>query len=98
MSGNSDISPAFGGGRFHKWLPVIDEDICTGCNLCVEACGPQCLGIVDEIAVLLSANACGSEEHCIAVCRDDAIHMQWLPMGKDTNIGKWRIVVQKFGT
>jgi Na+-translocating ferredoxin:NAD+ oxidoreductase RNF subunit RnfB len=74
----------------YKWLPVVDEDICTRCGLCVEACGPGCLEIIDDVARLSCAEACGSEEHCIPVCAEGAIRMQWLPMkGARTN-GKWR--------
>lgn len=73
-----------------KWLPVIDGGRCTGCGLCVAACGPKCLEIVSGIAVLVRPNACGSEEHCIAPCRDNAIHMAWISMGGNENFGKWR--------
>ena len=78
--------------RSCKWLPVIDEEACTGCGLCVEACGPNCLGVVADIAMLLNAGTCGSEEHCIAVCPEDAIHMQWIPMNGDQDVGKWMTV------
>jgi MinD superfamily P-loop ATPase len=76
--------------RSDKWIPVIDEDACTGCGLCVEACAPSCLSIFDEIAILLCAQACGSEEHCVAVCPDDAVHMPWMPMPGDTQLGIWK--------
>ena len=60
--------------------------------MCVEACGPCCLEIVDDIAILVRPDACGSEEHCIEPCRDDAIHMQWVPMKGDTrHVGKWKV-------
>jgi Na+-translocating ferredoxin:NAD+ oxidoreductase RNF subunit RnfB len=26
-----------------EWLPAIIEEFCTGCDLCVAACGPACL-------------------------------------------------------
>jgi formate hydrogenlyase subunit 6/NADH:ubiquinone oxidoreductase subunit I len=39
--------------REYKWVPVIDEDRCTGCRNCVEACGPNCLELVDGVAVLV---------------------------------------------
>ena len=77
--------------RSYKWIPVVDEDTCTGCGLCVEACGPNCLGIVVGIAMLLCAQTCGSEEHCIAECPEDAIHMQWIPMSGIDDIGKWKV-------
>lgn len=72
-----------------KWVPVVFPDRCTGCGLCVEACGPQCLEIEDGIAVLVRPDACGSEEHCIPVCRDDAIRMRWVAMDGDKKVGRW---------
>ena len=77
-----------------KWLPVIDAGKCTGCNLCAEACGPACLEIVEGIAALPRPDECGSEEHCIAACRDDAIHMQWVPFTGDEKIGSWRSAIR----
>jgi Na+-translocating ferredoxin:NAD+ oxidoreductase RNF subunit RnfB len=72
-----------------KWVPVIAEDRCTGCGLCVEACGPACLEMVDNIAVLVRPDQCGSEEHCIAPCRDDAIRMDWVPIDGNHWVGRW---------
>ncbi|SPE36061.1 hypothetical protein SBA3_2340009 [Candidatus Sulfopaludibacter sp. SbA3] len=74
----------------HKWMPVIDEAKCSGCGLCVSACGPACLGMDSTLAFLTLPDACGSEEHCIGVCTDDAIRMAWLPWTGDTSRGKWR--------
>ncbi len=73
-----------------KWVPVIHADTCTGCNLCIEACGPKCLELVDELAVLTLPDNCGSEEHCIPVCEFDAIRMDWVEMDGDRGRGKWR--------
>lgn len=73
-----------------KWVPVIDADRCTGCALCVEACGPACLDISDGIAYLSEPPACGSEEHCIEPCLDDAIEMAWVPTVADHSVGRWR--------
>ncbi len=74
-------------------MPVIDEDRCSGCELCVHACGPACLEMENKIAVLTLPEACGSEEHCIGVCPEDAIHMAWLPWTGDTSRGKWKTIV-----
>lgn len=74
----------------HKWMPIIDDEQCTGCALCVNACGPQCLEMVSSLAVLTLPEICGSEEHCIGLCADDAIHMAWLPWAGDTSRGKWQ--------
>ncbi len=72
-----------------KWMPIIVADRCTGCGLCVDACGPKSLAMVDGIAVLTLPDTCGSEEHCIAACRDEAIQMAWLPLSGDRTVGRW---------
>jgi NAD-dependent dihydropyrimidine dehydrogenase PreA subunit len=73
----------------YKWLPVIVNERCTGCGLCVDACGPTCLAMEDQIAVLIRPDQCGSEEHCIEPCQDDAIHMEWVPLAGDRTAGHW---------
>lgn len=72
-----------------KWMPMIVEERCTGCGLCVEACGPRSLAMADGIAVLAFPDTCGSEEHCISACADDAIQMAWLPFSGDQGVGRW---------
>ena len=73
-----------------KWLPVIVEELCTGCGLCVAACGPACLETQNQVVVVERPNDCGSEEHCVSACPEDAIHMVWLPAEGDPSIGLWR--------
>ncbi|MEW6775075.1 MAG: 4Fe-4S binding protein [Bdellovibrionota bacterium] len=77
--------------EWQKWLPVIDENLCTGCNQCIEACGPACLELDKQIAVLARAATCGSEEHCVGACPENAIRMEWIPqeMGASPQ-GYWR--------
>lgn len=75
---------------FYKWLPVIDQDLCTGCTACVDACGPKSLLMVDRLPVLVRPDTCGSEEHCIAPCPMGAIRMTWLEFSGDTKRGRWR--------
>lgn len=75
----------------YKWLPVIDEDLCTGCGQCVEACAPKCLYIVDGVATLLCADACPSDEHCVSACPERAIGMQWIPTRGNRSLGKWKL-------
>jgi Na+-translocating ferredoxin:NAD+ oxidoreductase RNF subunit RnfB len=73
-----------------KWIPVIDEERCNGCRACVDACGPRSLELVDNLAVLVNPHTCGSEEHCIAPCQYNAIHMEWVEMTGDSARGKWK--------
>lgn len=73
-----------------KWAPIIDTDRCTGCGRCMEACGPKSLALLDGIAVLARPETCGSEEHCIAPCEEEAIRMAWVPVVGDPAVGRWR--------
>jgi len=72
-----------------KWLPVIDPERCTGCRKCVEVCGPGSLKIVCGIAALVCAETCGSEEHCIPVCPERAIRMEWVLFRGNADVGQW---------
>jgi len=74
----------------YKWLPVVVEDACIGCGLCVAACGPACLETQNLVATLTRPQDCGSEEHCIRACPEDAIHMTWVPSEGDYSQGCWR--------
>ena len=81
----------------YKWLPVVDTERCTGCGLCVDACGPRSLEMINGLPTLVLPDTCGSEEHCIAVCRDDAIRMAWLPFEGNTSAGEWSDAVAAGG-
>jgi MinD superfamily P-loop ATPase len=74
-----------------KWVPVVDEELCTGCAACVEVCTPRSLELVNGKAVLVHPDTCGSEEHCIAPCQFDAIGMEWVEMRGDVFVGNWRL-------
>ena len=75
----------------YKWMPEILENACTGCGLCVDACGPKSLAMDDEVAVLAFPDTCGSEEHCISACPGDAIQMRWLLFSGNRAVGRWNI-------
>lgn len=73
----------------YKWVPTINKKFCTGCGLCVQACAPASLQLVQETAELLYPDSCGSEERCISACESGAIEMKWIAMSGDDNAGRW---------
>lgn len=73
-----------------KWVPVIDANMCSGCQECIYACGTNCLELVQGIAALTNPDRCGSDENCIAPCPSGAIEMQWVSISGDKNIGRWK--------
>jgi NAD-dependent dihydropyrimidine dehydrogenase PreA subunit len=59
-----------------KKLPAITADDCTGCYACVDACEPQCMAIVDGVAVLTAPERCQEHGHCVEACPTNAIEMR----------------------
>lgn len=74
----------------YKWVPVIDANMCSGCQECIYACEPNCLELVQGTAVLTKPSRCGSEEHCVAPCPSGAIEMRWVETLGDESVGKWK--------
>lgn len=51
----------------------IDEEKCTGCRLCVDACHEGAIGMVDGKARLLRDDYCDGLGDCLPACPTDAI-------------------------
>lgn len=54
----------------------IDEDLCVGCGLCVNACQEGAIGIVDGKAKLLRDDYCDGLGNCLPVCPTGAISFE----------------------
>lgn len=54
----------------------IDEDKCTGCGLCAEACHEGAIGMVDGKAKLLREDYCDGLGDCLPVCPTGAISFE----------------------
>lgn len=51
---------------------------------------PACLEVTHQTAILERPGECGSEEHCVAACPEEAMHMAWVPSEGDCGVGVWR--------
>ena len=54
----------------------IDEDKCTGCGLCVNACAEGAIQIIDGKAKLVSETYCDGLGACLGHCPEDAITVE----------------------
>ncbi|MEQ1668064.1 MAG: electron transport complex subunit RsxB [Sulfuriferula sp.] len=74
-----------------KSVAVIDEDICIGCTLCIQACPVDAiLGAAKQMHTII-AKECTGCELCIAPCPVDCISMQ--PLTESVNTWKWKYPV-----
>ena len=54
----------------------IDEEKCTGCGACAEACHEGAIGMVDGKARLPREDYCDGLGDCLPACPADAIHFE----------------------
>lgn len=54
----------------------INEELCNGCGLCVNACHEAAIGLVDGKAKLLRDDYCDGLGNCLPACPMDAISFE----------------------
>ncbi|MCX8110376.1 MAG: 4Fe-4S binding protein [Syntrophorhabdaceae bacterium] len=57
-------------------IPIIDRDLCTGCENCVEVCPPNAISMKDGKAYL-EAEFCEECGFCASACPADAIRIEF---------------------
>ena len=54
----------------------IDEELCTGCGLCVLPCAEGAIEIVDGKAKVVKDELCDGAGFCLAVCPEGALTVE----------------------
>ncbi len=54
-------------------MPVVDQEKCDGCGLCLSVCERNALVLVDNIITVIETEECGWCTVCEAVCPTGAI-------------------------
>jgi electron transport complex protein RnfB len=71
-----------------KSVAVIDENLCIGCTLCIQACPVDAIvGAAKQMHTVI-AEECTGCELCVPVCPVDCIHM--VPIREDLPHWKWK--------
>lgn len=84
-----DVKPlnAEHGEHKEKTVAIIDEQVCIGCTLCIQACPVDAiLGAAKHMHTVIEQECTGCEL-CVEPCPVDCIHMQ--PIAHDIAHWKW---------
>lgn len=54
-------------------MMYVDDNLCTGCGLCFEACTQGAISIIDDRRAVVDADLCNGCGNCVAVCLTQAI-------------------------
>ncbi|MEW5891831.1 MAG: electron transport complex subunit RsxB [Pseudomonadota bacterium] len=74
-----------------KAVAVIDENLCIGCTLCIQACPVDAIvGAAKQMHVII-ADQCTGCELCLPPCPVECIHMEVIR--EDISRWKWRYPV-----
>jgi MinD superfamily P-loop ATPase len=55
-------------------VPIIDNALCDGCGLCIQACPYDVLSLFNGKAVISQPQACEYSGHCEMICPVHAIN------------------------
>ncbi len=54
-------------------MPVIDQEKCNGCKLCINVCSCNAIVAVENVVTFINTEDCGWCLQCEAVCPTGAI-------------------------
>ena len=57
-------------------FPIIDEEKCVGCGICVDTCPKNVIEIVENVAKAVRVKECDGCDACAESCPNDAIQMK----------------------
>ena len=81
------LNPENGVEQKHKTVAIIDEPICIGCTLCIQACPVDAiLGAAKQMHTIIESECTGCDL-CVPPCPVECITM--VPVKEDVTTWKW---------
>lgn len=63
-------------GTITRQIVRIDEDLCTGCGLCVSPCAEGAIEVRNGKAVVVREELCDGAGFCLGVCPEGALTIE----------------------
>lgn len=82
------LNPQFGRHQ-PKVLAIIDEEVCIGCTLCIQACPVDAIAGAAKLMHTVVAADCTGCELCIPPCPVDCIDTYPVPRPQPSMASKW---------
>ena len=73
------LNPANGVAQVQRLTAVIDEDVCIGCTLCIQACPVDAIIGANQLMHTVITAACTGCDLCLPPCPVDCITIEALP-------------------
>ena len=77
------INPVNGIAKTRSTIAVIDEAVCIGCTLCIQACPVDAIVGANQLMHTVIASECSGCELCLPPCPVDCIRMEPVPAADD---------------
>lgn len=74
------LNPANGTAQTQRLTAVIDETVCIGCTLCIQACPVDAIVGANQLMHTVITSACTGCDLCLPPCPVDCITIESLPL------------------
>lgn len=57
-------------------IVLVDEELCTGCAACIEACPLEAISLDKEKNTVFKCDLCGGDPECVKVCAREILTLK----------------------
>jgi len=64
---------------FSNYLAAVDQDLCTGCEICLERCQMEAISLNEDNVAQINLDRCIGCGLCVTTCSDEALRLESKP-------------------
>jgi len=87
---------------FSNYFAVVDDELCTGCETCLDRCQMQAISINEDTIAQVNLDRCIGCGLCVTTCPDEAVSLKSKPDDKrfvppPSSREQWALLAEKRG-